>query len=65
MKRVTVTMEVDLGLFPDEADFSQARILQIGTVVERSLMVETPVQIVIEDIDTGLLKLIQIGETRT
>ena len=63
MKRVTVTMEVDFGLFPDKADLSQEHILQICAVVDRKYMIETPVQITIQDIDTGLMKLIQIGET--
>ena len=66
MKKVTVTLEVDLGVFMDGSDLSQERILEIVRVADRSLMIETPVQIVIEDLDTNLItKLIPIGETST
>ena len=66
MKRVMVTLEVELGVFMDGSDLSQERILEIIRVADRDLMIETPIQIVIEDMDSGLInKLIQIGETST
>ena len=66
MKQVAVILEVELGVFTDDEDLSAPRILEIIRVADRSLMVETPVQIVVTDTDTGLITtLIPIGDTST
>lgn len=67
MKRVKIIMEIDLGVFPNESDLSEQHLLRLYHTVEKPpWVVETPLQIVVEDVDTGLISnLIPLGETLT
>lgn len=57
MKHVTATVEIDMGVYDDDisADFNADKFCEILCATNRKLMVETALQFVVKDIDTGLI----------
>ena len=55
MKHIVATIEVDMGLYCDESTVDRKNLLGVLTQSDRSLMLETVLQITIKDVDTGLI----------
>jgi hypothetical protein len=67
MKRVKIVVQVDMGVFNDNDDLSQERLIKLYRIVDRPPWIsDTLLQIVVTDMDTNLISnLIPIGESDT
>ncbi len=54
MKRITATLEVDMGVHDDS--ITKDTLLTIMRVTDRQTMTEAILQFVVKDVDTGLIE---------